>query len=164
MDLERHRPFPFHSLSHVQGNASMSRPCSLGMLTLLFLIYLFFYLFFLFPHLFGCLFLSNTQRTLAIRFQPLGSNGQNFWFAPLMDSTAYGKLTWSRGPGREERAERDFSRRSWYRVCSQAPDPAMPTCLSVPKPCFLLIPNRNDSRRSSPDSFQQGPQWAEAQA
>lgn len=43
--------------------------------------------------------------------RPLGSNRENFWIAPLMDSKAYGKLMWSGQPGREERASGDFSRR-----------------------------------------------------
>lgn len=51
------------------------------MLTWLFLIYLFFYVF-LFSHLFGFLFLSNTQKHQQPWTQSLGSTGESVCFAP----------------------------------------------------------------------------------
>lgn len=81
------------------------------MLILLFLIYLFFLSFFCLLICLGVCFLEMSKGHQQSWDQPLGSNRENVWFAPLMDSKAYGKLMWSRQPGREERARGDFSRR-----------------------------------------------------
>lgn len=107
MDLERDLLLPLHSESHIQGTASMPRPCSPGMLILLSSVYfVFFFPGFLIFWVF-CLFLAAPKGYQQITSLVAGLQRGEFVLALLRDSEAYGKLLWSRGPDREEDARSD---------------------------------------------------------
>lgn len=147
----------------------MSRPCSLGTcslgLTLLFFFFLdllIFLSFFCFLICLGVCFLATPKGKQQSWVHPLGSKGENFCFAPGMDRKHMGNSCSPEAPVERKEPEETLVEGN----CSEfdhGPQilPGPPAYLP---PSFLLIPNRNDSRHSSPDSFQQGPQQAEAQA